>query len=138
MYKVREAKSPYEDGMVPGIVAYENVGRSVTIPAFGLNERGGPSDYSTVVYDPDFQTLFRNCVRWAAESGRMSLQQRMEDSEARIKKFEDERSELREEASDWRNKTSQRRTIRLALFTGLGLAAIAAVYRVTFMTGEQD
>ncbi len=138
VYKVKEKKSCYEDGMVPAVIAYENVGRSVTFPAVGLNERGGPGDYSAVVYDPNFQTMFKNCVRWAAESGKTSYQQRMDDFNLQISMFEDERAKLMEEASDWKKKSSQRRMIRLALFTVLGLVAIGVVYRVTFVSSEEE
>jgi len=137
VYKTQEVKSSYEDGMVPAVIAYENVGRSVILPAFGLTERGGPDDYSAVVYDPGFQALLRNCVKWTAEAGRSTSQQRMEALKSSLDAFQQQKAELAKEASDWKRRSSQGRIIRVGLFTVLGLAGIAVVYRLTFRTGEE-
>ncbi len=137
VYKTQEAKSSYEDGMVPAVIAYEDAGRSVVLPAFGLTERGGPDDYSGVVYNPEFQALLKSCLRWTAERGRTTSQQRMEALKSSLDAFQRKKAELAKEASEWRKKSSQRRIIRLALFTALGLVAIAVVYRLTFKAEER-
>ena len=137
VYKTQEAKSSYEDGMVSAVIAYENVGRSVMLPAFGLTERGGPDDYSGVVYDPGFQALLRNCLKWTAEAGRSTSQERMEALKSSLDALQEQKAELAKEASDWKRKSSQGRIMRLGLFTALGLVGIAIVYRLTFRTGEE-
>ncbi len=136
VYETKESNSGYEDQMVPAVIAYERVGRSVTLPAFGLTERGGPDDYSGVVYDPNFQRLFRNSIEWAAARGRETSEQRMQEAKAKIDELEDRKSEIEEEASDWRRKRSQQRMIRLAVLTALGLVGIGVVYWLTFAKAE--
>ncbi len=133
LYRVKDSKSGYEDGMIPAITAYENVGRSVTLPAFGLTERGGPEDYTGVVYDPDFQNLLRNSVRWVAEAGRATAQDRLEGARSSIDEHLENQSELSKEASQWKRKGSRARILRLGVLTALGLVAIGVVYRFTFM-----
>jgi len=124
--------SPYKDGMVPAVIAYENGGRSVTLPAFGVTERGGPDDYRAVISDPNFQTLFKNSLKWVAERGKTSYQGRLDEFKSRIDESQKEKLRLREEADKWKKKASLRRTTRLAVFTILGIVAIAVVYKLTF------
>ena len=138
VFKTKEKNTCYADDMIPAVVAYENVGRSVSMPAFGLTERKGADDYSGVVYDPQFQTFFLNSLRWAAEAGAASYEERMDELESRVATCEQERANLIEEASDWKKKASSGRTLRLAIFTILGVLGIAVVYRLTFMSGEGE
>ncbi len=137
LYRVKDAKSGYADGMIPAITAYENVGRSVTLPAFALTERGGPEDYTGVVYDPNFQALLRNSIRWVSEAGSRSAQKRMDEMKSEIDEHLLRRSELSKEASQWKKKSSQKRLLRLGVLTALGVAAIGIVYRYTFMVPEK-
>ncbi len=138
VYKTKVKGSPYKDGMVPAVIAYENGGRSVTLPAFGDTERGGPDDYRAVISDPNFQTLFKNSLKWVAERGKASYQGRLEEFKSRIDASQEEKLRLREEADKWKKKASLRRTTKLAVFTILAIVAIVAVYKLTFKAEVEE
>jgi len=137
VYRTKVSGSSYEDEMAPAVITYENGGRSVTFPAFGLTERGGPDDYSSVVYDHSFQKLLTNSLKWVAEKGKETSQKRLEDSKSRIDSMESDKAALKEEATGWKKRKSQGRMIRLAVLTALGIVAIVVVYRITFLSNEE-
>jgi len=116
---------------MPLVVAYENVGRSVTFAGLNLAEQEGPNYYGNVLYQEDFQRVFLNAISWAADNAAYpaSMERREQyiaDSEARTQEIAEQ-----VEASEQAEKTQRMwLNIRRILLTIGGIVAIAVIYRI--------
>lgn len=130
--------SEYDQGLLPGVVAYENGGRSVSFPGFYGSEKQGVTSYENFVNDPVFVKLVSNGVRWASVSGEERMSRLQPDFAAGLDEFRSVIEEERDEIQRWRKAQSGGRLgLQIAVIV-IGAAALSLTLFLTLVSREDE
>jgi len=129
LYTTTDRKSPYPGKLLPGVVAYENGGRSVSFPGFYATETKGVESFANFVSDPIFARLVYNAVKWVSEAGAKSSEQRLSTFSAMLEGFHEELESAERNLESYRKARASSKLILqvLVVLCGAGLIALTVV-----------
>jgi len=114
--------SPYGDKMLPGVIAYENEGRSVSFPGFYGSELAGVSSYEKFVNQSNFVKLVSGAVVWASQSGLARRDRLVPSFNQILEDLRNSEEEENKEISAWVSARSARK-----IFTQIAIIVVGAV-----------
>jgi len=129
LYTTTDRKSPYPGKLLPGAVAYENRGRSVSFPGFYATETKGVESFTNFVSNPTFTRLVYNAVKWVSEAGAKSSEERMSTFSAILEGFREELESTESNLESWRKARASGKLIlqTLVVLCGAALTALTVV-----------
>jgi hypothetical protein len=130
--------SPYQGQMLPGVVAYEDEGRSVSFPGFYGSELPGVSSYEKFVNESLFMKLVSNAVVWVSESGLERRDRLAAGFSESLQSLKDRMESEGEEMRAWVNARSARKTVIQVGIIGVGLAAAAVASYLSFIRKKEE
>jgi len=117
--------SPYGDKALPGVIAYENQGRSVSFPGFYGSELAGVSSYEKFVNQSNFVKLVSGAVVWASQSGLARRDRLVPTFNKTLEDLKKSEEEENKEISAWVSARSARK-----IFTQIAIIIVGAVSAV--------
>jgi len=138
VFETRGRESPYPGKALPGIVAYENEGRSVCLPGFYGSELPGVTNYANFVNDTTFTKLLANCVKWVSESG-MARKDRLSASfQEKLQGLKDEIADQNSIVDSWASARSSRKLLFQMLVMAGGFVSTGVVLFLGFKGNGRD
>jgi len=130
--------SDYDQSLLPGVVAYEKGGRSVSFPGFYGSEKQGVTSYENFVKESVFANLVSNAVKWASVSGEDRMSRLQPDFVAELDEFRSGIQEERDEIRSWRKAQSGGRLGLQIIVIVIGAAALSLTLYLTLLSREDE
>jgi hypothetical protein len=126
--------SPYKDKLLPGVIAYENEGRSVSFPGFYGSELAGVSSYEKFVNQSNFMKLISGAVLWTSQSGVARRDRLGANFDRILEDLGNRATEENREIKAWVSERSTRKIITQIAIIAMGTVSVALVSYLAFIS----
>lgn len=137
VYTTTGRESPYTDKTLPGVVAYEKIGRSVSLPGFYATELPGVTSYHNFINNTYFVKLVSNAVLWVSESGIASREHMLPSFTKSLEGFKADLMDKQADLDSWLAARSRNKTLLKVLILSLGGVGVVLTLFLGFARGGE-